>query len=110
MTGMECGAIRRGSIGGVITALLWCSGFQAQEIGDRVRVRMEEQQDWIDGSLLDFDPEGTFLMRGSIPENEEQYRVADLGPKELDLRSRVPRDFPQQATHGVARGGPKVAI
>jgi hypothetical protein len=38
---------------------------------------MEEQQDWIDNSLSGFDPEGwqgTFLLRGSIYENEEEYR------------------------------------
>ena len=57
-------------------ALLWCSGLQAQEIGDRVRVRMEEQEDWLDGSLSDFDAEGTLVLRGSIYERE--YRVADI--------------------------------
>ena len=78
MRGMDCTAFRRGTLGGLLLALLWGSGLQAQEIGDRIRVRMEEQQDWIDSSLLGFDPEGTFLLRGSIYENEEEYRVADI--------------------------------
>ena len=76
--GMDCTAFRRGTLGGLLLALLWGSGLQAQEIGDRVRVRMEEQQDWIDSSLSGFDPEGTFLLRGSIYEDEEEYRVADI--------------------------------
>ena len=78
MRGMDGTAFRRGTLGGLLLALLWGSGLQAQEIGDRVRVRMEEQQDWIDSSLSGFDPEGTFLLRGSIYENEEEYRVADI--------------------------------
>ena len=113
---IDCGTIRWGSITGPMVTLLSGSGLQAQEIGDRVRVRVEERQDWVDGSLLDFDPEGTFLLRESIYENQEQYSVAtiqqgdwyDRRPLALDLVAgglslvalelALPcdRDFPQR--------------
>ena len=90
---MDCTAFRRGALGGLLLALLWGSGLQAQEIGDRVRVRMEEQQDWTVSSLSGFDPEGTFLLRGSIYENEEEYRIADIQRGDWYDRTSLARHF-----------------
>ena len=57
----------------------WGSALSAQEIGDRVRVRLFEDQDWTSGSLIDFTADSVLTVRGPIVDGTGTvYRVREI--------------------------------
>ena len=57
----------------------WSPTLSAQEIGDRVRVRLFEAQDWASGNLVAFESEGDLMLRGPVAEGpEDAYRVSEI--------------------------------
>ncbi len=57
----------------------WGPTLSAQEIGDRVRVRLFQEQDWTAGSLVEFASEGDLMLRGPIVEGSgATYRVSEI--------------------------------
>ena len=57
----------------------WSPTLSAQEIGDQVRVRLFEAQDWTAGSLVAFASDGDLMLRGPIGEGPgAPYRVGEI--------------------------------
>ncbi len=46
----------------------WGPTLSAQDIGDRVRVRLSDELEWNAGSLVEFASEGDLMLRGPIVE------------------------------------------